>query len=191
MFVSGFRGSRAPLAAAIVALLLVLSDVAASLAANTVTQVITAGTRSASLADLTLGSLSVAHTAQTSTGTMTLTADDSTGTNLGWNVTIQSSAFVYSGGFGGTNIPAANFSLTSAGAATVTAGQAVDATGGPKVPAISPIGTLDSARKVVQALALFGNGTYTQSLGVSLTIPASAAQGTYTGTLTTTISAAP
>ena len=160
-------------------------------AADQVTQVVTAGTRSASVANLTLGSVAASHSAQTSTGTMTLTADDSTGSNLGWNVTIMSSAFVYSGANSGSDIPASNFSLTSAAAPTRTAGQAVDATGGPRVPAISPVGTLDSARKTLQALVVFGNGTYTQALGVSLTIPADSAAGTYTATLTTTIAAGP
>jgi WxL domain surface cell wall-binding len=160
-------------------------------AADQVTQVVTAGARTASVANLTLGSVATSHSAQTSTGTMTLTADDSTGSNLGWNVTILSSAFVYSGSNSGSDIPASNFSLTSAAAPTRTAGQAVDATGGPRVPVISPVGTLDSARKTLQALVLFGNGTYTQALGVSLTIPADSAAGTYTGTLTTTIAAAP
>jgi hypothetical protein len=160
-------------------------------AANQVTQVLAAGTRSASVANLTLGGMNTSHSAQANAGTMTLTADDSTGSNLGWNVTILSSAFVYSGANSGTDIPAVDFSLTSAAAPTHSAGQAIDATGGPKVPVISPSGTLDSARKTVQALVLFGNGTYTQALGVSLTIPADSAAGTYTGTLTTTISAAP
>ena len=160
-------------------------------AANQVTQVLAAGTRSASVANLTLGSLSISHSAQANAGTMTLTADDSTGSNLGWNVTILSSAFVYSGANNGVDIPAVDFSLTSAATPTRTAGQSVDGTGGPAVPLISPIGTLDSARKTVQALVLFGNGTYTQALGVSLTIPADSAAGTYTGTLTTTISAGP
>lgn len=161
------------------------------LAANQITQVLAAGTRSASVANLTLGAMTTSHADQTNTGTMTLTADDSTGSNLGWNVTILSSAFVYSGTNGGTDIPAADFSLTSAAAPVRTAGQAINGVGGPKVPAISPVGTLDSARKTLQALVTFGNGTYTQDLGVSLTIPADSAAGTYAATLTTTISAAP
>jgi hypothetical protein len=188
---SGLRLPPMLVRAAIAAALVVALPSVTALGANTVTQVIAAGSRTASVADVTLGALSYSHSAQTNTGTMTLTADDSTGSNLGWNVTIQSSAFVYSGSGSGSDIPAANFSLTAAGAATRTAGQAVDALGGPKVPAISPVGTLDSARKVLQALPLFGNGTYTQSLSVSLSVPADAAAGTYTGTLTTTISAAP
>lgn len=160
-------------------------------AANQVTQVITAGTRSASVANLTLPSMATSHRDETNAGTMTLTADDSSGTNLGWNVTIVSSAFVYSGANGGTDIPAANFSLTSAAAPSRTSGQAINAVGGPKVPAISPVGTLDNARKTLHALPTFGKGTYAQDLGVSLTIPADSAAGTYTATLTTTISAGP
>jgi len=180
---------RAP--SVIVAMLATMMIALPVAAANQVSQVLAAGTRSASIANLTLGGMNTSHSAQANVGTMTLTADDSSGSNLGWNVTILSSAFVYSGANGGTNIPAANFSLTSAAAPANTAGQAIDATGGPKVPVISPVGTLDSARKTVQALVTFGNGTYTQALGVSLTIPADSAAGTYTGTLTTTISAAP
>jgi len=170
-------------------------SVPAALAADTITQVLTAGTRTASVANLSLASAAYSHSAQTNTGSMTLTVDDSSATALGWNVTILSSAFVYSGSYsaGATNIPAANFSLTSAAAPTVVAGQAVDSlgVGGPKVPTVSPVGTLDSARKTLQANATFGKGTYTQALGVSLTIPAQSVAGTYTGTLTTTITAAP
>lgn len=160
-------------------------------AADSVTQAVTGGTRTASVAALALDSVAYSHSAQNSAGSMTLTADDSTGSNLGWNVTILSSAFAYTGGNSGSNIPAAKFSLTSAAAPTMTAGQAVDATAGPKVPTIGPVGTLDAARKTVQADATFGNGTYTQVLGVSLSIPAQSAAGTYTGTLTTSITAAP
>ncbi len=165
--------------------------VSSALAVDSVTQTLNPGTRSASVANLTLIAASYSHSQQTSAGTMTLTADDSSGSGAGWNVTIQSSAFVYSGANSGTNIPAANFALTSAAAPAATAGQAVDVTNGPKVPVTSPVGTLDSARKTVQANAAYGQGTYTQALGVTLTIPAQSRAGTYTGTLTTTISAAP
>lgn len=164
-------------------------------AADSVTQAVTAGTRTASVADLTLGSVDYSHSAQTQTGTMTLTADDSTGSNAGWNVTILTSDFAWAvgdeGASSGTDITASNFSLTSAAEPTATAGQAIEAASGPMVPETSPVGTLDSARKTVQANAAYGNGTYTQALGVSLTIPAQSAAGTYTGLLTTTIAAAP
>lgn len=160
-------------------------------AVNTVTQVVTGGALTASVADVTLGAVNYSHTAQANTGSITLTADDSTGTGAGWNVTLLSSAFAYSGANSGTAIPAANFSITSAAAPTMTAGQAIDATGGPKVPATGSTGTLDVARKTIQANAGFGQGTYTQALGVSLSIPAQARAGTYTGTLTVTIGAGP
>ena len=166
-----------------------------ALAAESVNQAVTPGTRTASVADVVLADVAYSHVTRPSTGTMTLTADDSTGSNNGWNVTIQSSAFVWTAGTGGassgTNIPASAFSLSTAAAPTATAGQGVDVTGGPKVPAVSPVGTLDQARKPVQADLAFGNGTYTQALGVSLAIPAQSAAGTYTGTLTTSITAAP
>jgi len=147
----------------------------------------------ASVSDLTLTSKTYSHSSQTSTGSLTLTATDPSAISLGWNVTIQSSAFVYSGSFSGTNIPAANLSLTSAADPVVVSGQAIDTlgVGGPKVPAVSPLGTLDIARKTLQAVALFGKGTYTQALGVSLNIPGQSIAGTYTGTLTTTISSGP
>ena len=160
-------------------------------AVNSVTQSVTAGTRTASLADLTLGAVTTSHAAQNSAGTLALTADDSSGSGAGWNVTVLTSAFVYTGSNGGTAIPAANFSLTSAATPVATAGQAVDVTAGPKVPATTPIGTLETARKVVQADASFGQGTYTQALGVTLSVPANSRVGTYTGTMTTTIAAAP
>ena len=161
-------------------------------AANTVTQTINAGTRTASVADLTLGAITYSHSAQASSGTMVLTADDSSGTGAGWNVTVEASEFGYSGPNNGSAIPAANFSVTSASGATGTAGEAVDAGGGPKVPAaFTAPATLDTARKTLQADAGYGEGTYTQNLGVSLSVPAQSRVGDYTGTLTVTISAAP
>jgi hypothetical protein len=146
---------------------------------------------SASVENITLSPVTFSLSAQSNSGTMTLTATDSGPVGLGWNVTIQSSAFVYSGPNNGTDVPATAFALTSAAAPVRVSGQAIDATNGPKVPASSPVGTLNVARKVLQANTLYGVGTYTQALGVTLTIPASARAGTYTGTLTTTISLGP
>mgnify|MGYP000504075000 CR=1 FL=1 len=184
---------RSRLSAAItVAVVLGATLVLPASAANTITQTVNAGTRSASIADLSLGAVSYSHSAQTSTGTMVLTADDSSGTGGGWNVTVLGSDFVYSGPNGGANIPAANFSITSAPAATATAGEPVNVVGGPKVPlTFSAPATLDVARKVLQAELTFGEGTYTQNLGVSLSIPAQSRAGTFTGTMTVTIGAGP
>jgi hypothetical protein len=180
-------GSSVLLAAAIA-----LGATVPALAADTVTTTVDAGTQTASIANLALGTsghLTYSHGAQTPTGSMTLTADDSTGTGAGWNVTVQASDFVFSVGTHGTDIPAANFALTSAALPTMTAGQIVDVTGGPNAATTS--GTLEVARKVIAANATFGKGTYTQALGVSLLVPADSASGLYTGTLTTTLASGP
>lgn len=163
-------------------------------AANTVTETITGSGLTASVADLTLASVAYQNNAHTVTGSMLLTADDSTGSGAGWNVTIVSSGFVWVGtANGGTDIPAADFALTSAAAPTLIAGQIVDValSTGPQVPPTSPLGTLDSARKVLVATAAYGAGTYSQALGVTLTIPSQSRVGTYTAILTTTITSAP
>ncbi len=173
---------------------LLLGTLAGPAFADTVTQEITGGGLTASVANLTLPSVAFQNAAHDVTGTMVLTAEDSRGTSLGWSVTIQASAFVWVGTpAGGTNIPAADFALTSAAQPTMLLGQAVSLTAatGPQVPPTSPLGTLDTARKTLMATAAYGNGKYSQDLGVTLTIPAQSQAGTYTGTLTTTISATP
>ncbi|HEX2221833.1 MAG TPA: WxL domain-containing protein [Candidatus Limnocylindria bacterium] len=187
---SSFRPHR-PASAVALAALATAALVMPVAGANQVPQTINAGTRTASIADLSLSAVNYSHSAQSNTGTMVLTADDSSGTGAGWNVTVQSSAFVYSGANGGTNIPAANFSITSAAAPTRTAGQSVDVVGGPNAPALGSTGSLEVARKTVSALVGFGQGTYSQNLDVSLSIPALSRVGTYTGTMTVTISAGP
>jgi len=174
--------------------LLMAAAVGPTLAVDTGTQTITGSGLTASVADLGLVDVAYQNAAQDVTGTMVLTAADNTGSAAGWNVTIQSSAFVWSGLIpGGTDIPASAFALTTAAAPVVVSGQAVSiaAATGPQVPAAAPFGTLNTARKVLHATAAYGAGTYTQDLGVTLTIPALSRVGTYTGTLTTTISSAP
>jgi hypothetical protein len=174
--------------------LFVATTAGSAAAANTVTQAITGSGLTASVADLTLASVAYQNAAHDVTGTMVLTADDSTGSGAGWNVTIQSSAFAWVGtANGGIDIPAARLALTSAAAPTLVAGQAVSValSTGPQVPPTSPLGTLDTPRKTLVATAAYGAGTYTQALGVTLTIPAQSRVGVYTGTLTTTITSAP
>ena len=174
--------------------LLVATLAGPAFAANTVTQAITGSGLTASVADLTLPSVAYQNGSHDVSGSMTLTVDDSTASNAGWNVTILASDFIWVGtANGGTDIPAAKFALTSAGVAIATAGQPVSValSTGPQVPPTSPLGTLDSARKVLVATAAYGAGTYTQALGVTLTIPAQSRVGVYTGTLTTTITSAP
>ena len=163
------------------------------LAANTVTQAVTVGVLSASVGNLALSSVVYSNSAQTTNGSMTLNADDSSGAAAGWHVTVQASSFAYTGAYVGTAFPAASFAITGVSAPVLVSGQTVDATAatGPEIPPLSPIGTLDVARSVISATAAYGTGTYTQAIAVSLTIPAGSKIGTYTGTLTTTISAGP
>ena len=144
----------------------------------------------ASVADLNLAAVTSSHVAQTSPGTMTLTVTDSA-PGAGWNVTIRSSAFAYAGAHGGTSIPAANLSITEARSPALVSGQAIDPSGGPKVPLSGTTGTLDVARKTIQADVGYGGGTYTQDLGVSVVVPADSRAGTYTATLTVTASSGP
>jgi hypothetical protein len=146
---------------------------------------------SASLSDLILPAVLYSHEDRTSTGTATLTATDSDAGSLGWNVTMVSSDLAYDGSYGGTAIPASRVALTSAAAPSAVSGQAVDPVGGPSVPAVSPVGTLDSQRMVMHALAGFGKGTYAQQLGLTLTVPGRSRAGTYTATITTTIGSGP
>jgi hypothetical protein len=155
---------------------------------NTVSQTINGGTRSASIANLTLGAVSYSHSAQSSTGTLAMTADDSTGSGNGWNVTVQSDALVLSGGDGSHDIAASALSIGTPGTPSATAGQAVDGTNGPRA---GSGGALDSARKVIYANADYGMGTYTQNLPLSVAIPARARAGSYSATLTVTNSSGP
>ncbi|HLY13763.1 MAG TPA: WxL domain-containing protein [Candidatus Limnocylindrales bacterium] len=174
--------------------LLVATASGSALASNSVTLAITGSGLTASVADLALPSVAYQNAAHTVSGSMLLTADDSTGSGAGWNVTIQASAFTWVGtANGGTDIPASDFALTSAAAPVLIAGQVIDValSTGPQVPPTSPLGTLDTPRKTLVATAAYGAGTYSQALGVTLTIPAQSRVGTYTGTLTTTITSAP
>jgi hypothetical protein len=163
-------------------------------ATDTVVLAITGSGLTASIADLTFTSVPYQNSAHDVTGTMTLTADDSTGSGAGWNVTVMSSAFTWVGtANGGIDIPASGLALTTAAAPTFIAGQAIGPalSTGPQVPPTSPLGRLDTPRKTLVATAAYGSGTYSQALGVTLTVPAMSRVGTYTGTLTTTITSAP
>jgi hypothetical protein len=188
-----FTRPRLTVGAAAIALL--LSSVAGpALGIDTVTQTITGGGLTASIGDLSFPDAAYQNGEHTVAGTMVLTAADDTGTSSGWKVTVMTSDFAWTGtAVGGQDIPATAFALTSAEEAVMVTGQAVGvaAATGPQVPPTSPVGTLDTPRQVLYATAAYGAGSYTQNLNVALTIPALSRVGTYTGTLTTTITAAP
>lgn len=152
---------------------------------DSVTQVITGGTMTASVANASMTSVQYSNTAVSSTGTLVLSVSDPRGTSVGWKVSIQSSDFVW-GGTGNANaknIPGTGFAITTVNTPLVAAGQAVDPVGGP-LALSSAAAPLDQARTTITANAGFGSGNYTQSLPVSLVIPALSQTGTYTATLT-------
>ncbi|HUG14433.1 MAG TPA: hypothetical protein VMM78_05370 [Thermomicrobiales bacterium] len=169
-------------------LLLAGALLAAAMANGTIVQALDGGTRSASIAGASLGALSYSHTSQVSTGSVTLTVDDSTGSDLGWNVTVQSSALAYTGSFSGVPLAASNLLIGMPGAPAVVTGQAIDGANGPLA---ASGGTLDTPRKVIYANAGYGKGQYTQSLPVELTVPGMTIAGTYTATLIVDITAGP
>ncbi len=178
-------------------LLLAGPFVGPALATDTVTQGITAGVVSASVADLTLPDVPYQNAAHDVTSTMVLTVDDSTNSNAGWGVTIQASGFVYADGVGTPNslydIPAADFTVTSAADPITIAGHELSnvAATGPQVATTFVAGSLATPRRTLEATAGYGQGTYTQALSVTLTIPAMSHVGTYSGLLAVTLVAAP
>jgi hypothetical protein len=158
---------------------------------------------SASVANGSFPAVTYSHANQTASTSITLTATD-TGqciltvcTNQGWNVTLVASSFAYSGPNSGTAIPAANLAITNAHAPIRVSGQAIDATHGPRTTNVT--GALNVARKTLQAdgptgtiiLTYYGIGTYQQAIDVNLVVPGLSRAGTYTTTLTVTISAGP
>jgi hypothetical protein len=177
----GIQGTALAVAIAAVAVMPSLAD-------TTVTQTITDGARTAELSTLTFDPLSYSNAEQLSSGTMSLTADDSTGTGAGWNVTIQSTDFVYSGSYAGVNIPAANVSIVGPSAPAQVAGEAITSEFGPFA---GLGGSLDTPRKVLYANEGGGKGTYNQTLPVVLTIPGGSLAGSYTSSFTVTMTAGP
>jgi hypothetical protein len=157
---------------------------------------------SASVANATFPAVTYSHANQTTSTSITLTATD-TGqcvlvcTNDGWNVTLLASSFAYSGPNSGTAIPAANLAITNAHPPTVVSGQNISPTHGPRTTNVT--GALNVSRKTLQAdgptgtvlKTYYGIGTYQQAIDVNLVVPGLTRAGTYTTTLTVTISAGP
>ena len=158
---------------------------------------------SASVANGAFPAVTYSHNNQTTSASLTLTATDtgqcilSVCTNEGWNVTLLASSFAYSGPNSGTAIPAANLTIITAHPPTVVSGQVISPTGGPRTTNVT--GALNVARKTLQAdgptgtiiLTYYGIGTYEQVIDVNLVVPGGSRAGTYTTTLTVTISAGP
>lgn len=158
---------------------------------------------SAGLGALALPAVVTSHSPRTTTGRTVLTVTDTSpyippvllvpgiGLGPGWHVTEQASDLTYSGPNQGKSIPAANLAIVSVETPATSSGQPADPVNGPRVPALSPAGSLDSPRMVLHANSGYGAGTYTQGILLSLAIPADTRAGTYTSTITTTIGTGP
>jgi hypothetical protein len=150
-----------------------------------VTAGVTAGVRSATLDPAIFGLVPFSHGEQLIDTTATLAVDDLTGAGVGWNVTLSSSALTWTAANGGpttgTDLPASALAVTTVGDITIVAGE--------NWVGDTAIGALGSPVKVLSTSG--GNGSYTALLTLTLTVPGQASVGTYAGTLTTTISAAP
>jgi len=124
---------------------------------------------------------------------------DSSGTGAGWNVTIAASRFTCSSTGaacrnGVDQFPSGSMTLATAGTPTTDPNNLL---GVPPIPEATP-SPIDSGstQQIAHALALLNNGAGTwtfpqQPTGLTLTVPASIAPGTYTSTITTTLASGP
>jgi hypothetical protein len=158
-----------------------------AVAADSITLSVTGEGRNASVSGASLEPVGYSHEDQTSSGTISLSVDDRSASDHGWNVTVQAGNFVA----GGRSISADNFIITDANAPVHIEGAEIDATGGPIVPQDSAIGSLATPRKVLQANSGYGAGVYQQDLNVQLTVPGQTPAGEYSSNLTVNITAGP
>jgi hypothetical protein len=150
-----------------------------------VTAGVTAGVRSAGLTTAEYSAVPFSHALQSIATDVTLSVDDLTGANAGWNVTVSSSVLTWTASSGGpltgSDLPASALAVTAAGPITTVSGDVWTGETG--------LGALGTPLNVF--FTNYGNGAYTVPLTLTLTIPGQASVGAYAGTLTTTISAAP
>jgi hypothetical protein len=153
--------------------------------ADTIGVTVVPGQRSASITDLVLPPVVTEHAPRMTAGTVTLWADDSSGTNAGWNVTVKASNFT-----GPQALPASALSALYSLPAETIAGQPVDEVNGPQAVALAS-GTLETPRVMLSAQPGYGKGTYSEDIGLALLVPADTLAGTYSTTLTVSITAGP
>lgn len=155
---------------------------------------VTAGARTVSLAAIELGNQGVSHSEVTFDATSAaLAVDDLSGSGAGWQVTLESTDFVWSQGDSAASPNAdvsKNLFSVKAGSASVTevAGSATNLTNISNVNSSSfgagPI-------VAVTAPAASGEGSYSLPLLFSLAMPGNSRAGIYTATVTATMSIAP
>jgi hypothetical protein len=186
---TGRRRWAAMVAGAALSMLLIATVAAQS---TEIVQSITGGGQPTITIDsVSLQPVSYSAEEQYSPGQLAYSIDALSGTAPGWTVSVQVGDLTYSGEHGGADIPAANLTVAAANAPGYVSGDQIDGENGPFVPADGATGGLNTPRNVLSANQGFGDGTYNQSLDLSLTIPGGASPGTYSGTITFSTNSAP
>jgi hypothetical protein len=117
-----------------------------------------------------------AFTASTANPGSLTYAVDATGCS-GWDVQVAASSFVSAQG---RTIPASNLALTNSSTPV-----------GPNLTRPATSGTLDSSRTVLAASSTDSTSSYTQTLGLNMTVPGGTLIGTYNSTITITAASGP
>src|SRR5947209_17948550 len=153
-------------------------------ASSAVTGTISAGTLSIATSASPTFSVTLNGTDQTASYTVPTTVTDATGSGLGWNLTITSTQFTTGGGSPQTLSTSASsvtgVSNSCAGGVTCTS-----PTNSISYPVAVPAGsTPPAAVKYFNAAAATGEGQFTNTPSVSVSVPANTYAGSYTSTLT-------
>lgn len=149
-------------------------------------------TASADLQELGFQSVSYSHEAQTTSARVDLvtsnTAEALSADDTGWDISVHATSMNQGGHRSGSGV--GELSLVSIEAPIPSEGlsEATDPVTGPKLPDSPATGSLATPRVVLQADPGHARGSYTQELVFSLRLPPGARSGTYTGTVTATVS---
>ena len=158
--------------------------------AETVGVTVVPGERAANTTDVVLPAVFADDEAWQTGGTVTLWANDSSGTGKGWTVTVQAGEFSCTDCEIASSLPASSLSAFYTQPVQAVAGQEINPVSGPR-PGAGALGPLDVARPLMTADAGQGMGTYSETVGLLLNVPAYTMAGTYSTTLTVSITAAP
>lgn len=127
---------------------------------------------------------------QGSIGSTTVT--DARGGVVGWKTTMKGTAFSNGTGDGFTTIPVGNVKafvpVTDAVTGLVSSTGVVTATALPYVTAATGLPLTTTAQDFVTATLVVGSNSATFAPSLNVSIPANATAGTYTGTVTQTVS---
>ena len=151
-------------------------------ASATVTGSVNAGTLSIATSATPSFSVTLDGTDKSGSYTVPTTVTDATGGGAGWNLTITSTQFTTGGGSPHTLATNAS-SVTGVSSSCVTT--CVDPTNSITYPVGVPAGsTPPTAVKYFNAAAATGQGKFTNTPSVNVSVPASTAVGSYNSTLT-------